>query len=144
MKHEWRKKEKAIYFPKVKPEMVNIPAFRYISISGEGNPNSAFFAEYIGVLYSMAYAIKMNLKKSDQKPIEYIDWTVYPLEGVWDINDEAKANFNGVVNKDDFVYKLMIRQPDFVDEAFFSEMLEVAKEKNKGSKKKLRELLEIF
>ena len=83
MKQEWRKKEKSTYLPKNKPEVVSIPAYNFITIKGEGNPNSEFFGEYIGTLYSIAYAIKMNLKKQDNKPKDYIDWIVYPLEGIW-------------------------------------------------------------
>ncbi len=132
VKHEWRKKEKAIYLPNNKPEIIDIPEFKFITIKGEGSPAESIFTENIGALYSLAYTIKMMLKKMDAPPKGYFDFTVYPLEGVWDINDEAKSNFNGVINKDDFVYKLMIRQPDFVDELFFREMLEVAKEKKKN------------
>jgi hypothetical protein len=131
-KYEWRKKEKAIYFPKNKPEIIDIPEFTFISIEGEGSPVGRRFIENIGALYSLAYTIKMMPKKMDTVPVGYFDFTVYPLEGVWDINDEAKANFNGTINKDDLVYKLMIRQPDFVDDCFFREMLEVAKEKKKN------------
>lgn len=129
MKHEWRKKEKTIYFPKNKPELINIPEYQFITLKGEGNPNSSFFSECIGVLYSISYAIKMNLKKVEKPPENYNDWTVYPLEGIWDINEEAKQNFNGQINKDDFVFNLMIRQPSFVSIDFFNEMLEFTKNK---------------
>ena len=132
VKYEWRKKEKNIYLPQNKPEIIDIPEFNFITIEGEGSPAESIFTDNIGALYSLAYTIKMMPKKMDTPPNGYFDFTVYPLEGVWDINDEAKANFNGVVNKDDFVYKLMIRQPDFVDERFFTEMLKVAKEKKKN------------
>lgn len=128
-KHEWRKQEKQFYQPKNKPEQIDVPAFKFITLAGEGNPNSPFFAECIGVLYSLSYAIKMTPKKMDNPPDGYHDYTVYPLEGVWDINEEAKKNFKGKINKDDLVFKIMIRQPDFVTEAFFSEMLEVVKKK---------------
>lgn len=129
MKHEWRKKEKAIYFPKAKPELITLPAYKFITISGEGNPNSEAFSEYIGALYSVAYAIKMTYKKLDSTPSNYVDWTVYPLEGVWDITDKAKQEFTGTINKDDLVFTLMIRQPDFVTDSFFKEMLEFTKNK---------------
>lgn len=129
MKYEWKKSEKAIYCPKAKPEQIHIPAFKYIVLNGEGNPNSKAFAECITALYSVAYAIKMTLKKLDQKPDGYCDYTVYPLEGVWDINDEAKKTFTGTINKDDLVFSLMIRQPDFVDEVFYQQMLELTKAK---------------
>ncbi len=136
MKHEWRKAEKSIYIPKSKPEVIDVPVYKFITISGAGNPNSEPFAECIGALYSMAYAIKMNLKKERDKPKDYTDWTVYPLEGVWDITEEARKNFTGRINKDDLVFDLMIRQPNFVTEHFFNKMLELTK------KKKPNELLD--
>ncbi|MEQ8364504.1 MAG: GyrI-like domain-containing protein [Cyclobacteriaceae bacterium] len=124
MKYEWRKQEKHIYLPKDKPEVVDIPAFQFLTIAGEGNPNSEGFSEYIGVLYAVSYSIKMTLKKRTP-PKGYTDYTVYPLEGVWDINEEAKKNFKGTINKDDLMFHLMIRQPDFVDQGFVMEMIEL-------------------
>lgn len=129
MKHEWRKKEKAVYLPKSKPEIVDISAYKFITIKGEGNPNTEPFKICIEALYSMSYAIKINLKKSTPQPKGYMDYTVYPLEGIWDLNDEAKKTFNGQINKDDFLYTLMIRQPDFVTHDFYTEMLELTKKK---------------
>jgi hypothetical protein len=128
VKYEWRKKEKSVYLPKNKPEIIDVPAYQFVSINGEGNPNSPLFAEYIS-LYSLSYTIKMTLKKMDNLPQNYIDYTVYPLEGVWDINEAAKKNFTGTINKDDLVFKLMIRQPDFITHAFFEKMLAVVKKK---------------
>ncbi len=84
---------------------------------------------YISVLYSVAYAIKMNLKKAKNLPKEYQDWTVYPLEGVWDITEKAKQNSDEKLNKDDLIFDIMIRQPNFVSEDFFNEMLELTKTK---------------
>ncbi|PIF00948.1 MAG: hypothetical protein CR994_02560 [Maribacter sp.] len=129
MKHEWRKKEKSIYLPKNKPELVNIPEYRFITLSGEGNPNSDLFSEHISVLYNVAYAIKMNIKKVETPPKAYQDWTVYPLEGVWDISENARPNAEGRINKDDLVFDLMIRQPDFVSPDFFNGMIELTKRK---------------
>jgi hypothetical protein len=63
MKKEWRKHEKQYYLPKQKPEIVEIPIMNFFTIEGEGNPNDEFFAEYIGVLYSLSYAVKMSPKK---------------------------------------------------------------------------------
>lgn len=128
MKHEWRKAEKEIYLPKNKPGIINIPAFKYFTIEGEGNPNIDAFPEYIGVLYSLSYAIKMSYKKG-MEPDGFYDYAVYPLEGVWDIKEEAKKKMMEVINKDDLVFKLMIRQPDFVDADFADKMLSITKEK---------------
>ena len=128
MKHEWRKKEKEIYLPKNKPVTIQIPEYKFFTIKGKGNPNDDYFSEYIRVLYSLSYAVKMSIKKGIE-PKGYFDYTVYPLEGVWDINEEARKTFNGKIDKDDLVFKLMIRQPDFVDESFAMMMLERTKQK---------------
>ncbi len=129
MKHEWRKKEKTIYLPKNKPELIDIPSCQFITLSGKGNPNDDFFSEYIGVLYSVAYAIKMNIKKVENPPKGYQDWTVYPLEGIWDMAENAKLNADGMINKDDLVFDVMIRQPDFISQDFFDEMIKLTKTK---------------
>lgn len=124
-KHEWRKHEKSLYLPKPKPQLIDVPAFNFITVNGAGNPNSEEFTDRVTALYSLAYGLKMHLKKLASKPEGYVDFTVYPLEGIWDISDEAKKAFTGVINKNDLVYSLMIRQPDFVTEALF---LDVKKE----------------
>lgn len=126
MKHQWRKQEKAIYLAKAKPELINVPEFKYFTIEGEGNPNSEQFPEYIGVLYALSYAAKMSIKKG-WAPHGYFDYTVYPLEGIWDINEETKKHFNGTINKNHLVFKLMIRQPGFVDEVFAQIVIEHTK-----------------
>jgi hypothetical protein len=128
MKHEWRKKEKQVYIPKAKPEQIEIPEYNFLTISGKGNPNNPEFADYIGALYPICYGIKMGLKKD---PIldGYYDYTVYPLEGVWDISDEAKASYtkDSKLNKDDLVFTLMIRQPNFVTKEYALNTIEQVK-----------------
>lgn len=56
-----------------------------------------------------------------------MDYTVYPLEGVWDINDEAKKTYNGVLDKDTLVYDLMIRQPDFLSTEYVDKIVKETK-----------------
>jgi len=128
MKHDWKKNEKQFYLPKNKPELISIPKFKFFIIEGYGNPNDDFFAEYIGVLYSLSYGIKMSPKKGIE-PKGYFEYTVYPLEGVWDLNDKAKQSFDGTINKNDLVFKLMIRQPDFVERDFAMQILYETKKK---------------
>lgn len=128
MKHEWRKKEKDFYLPKNKPINIRIPEFKFFTIDGKGNPNSEIFPKYIEVLYSLSYAVKMSYKKGIE-PKGYFDYTVYPLEGIWDISEEVKKSFNGKIDKNELIFKLMIRQPDFVDEQFASFIMEETKKK---------------
>jgi hypothetical protein len=128
MKHEWKKSEKNFYFPNVEPERIVVPKFNFYTIQGEGNPNDAYFAEYIGVLFSLSYAIKMS-PKSGEEPENYFDYAVYPLEGVWDINDEAKHHSDGKLDKNSLVFKLMIRQPAFVTAEVAKDFIERTKKK---------------
>jgi len=111
MKYEWRKKEKEYYIPKEKPQLVEVPEFKFFTIQGQGNPNSEGFAEAIGVLYSLAYAVRM-MPKNDITPEGYFEYTVYPLEGIWDLTDYGRTQ--EILNKDELIYTIMIRQPDFV------------------------------
>jgi len=128
MKHDWKKNDKQFYLPKNKPETIVVPKFNFYTIEGKGNPNDDFFADYIGVLYSLSYAIKMSPKKGFA-PENYEEYTVFPLEGVWDIDEEAKKNYNGSLDKNALVFKLMMRQPDFVSTGFALEAIERTKTK---------------
>jgi hypothetical protein len=135
MKHEWRKREKAFYLPKASPEIIDVPAFKFFTIEGKGNPNDDHFPEYIGVLYAVSYAVKMSVKKGTE-PTGYFDYTVYPLEGIWDISEEAKKRANATLDKNELLFQLMIRQPDFVDDDYARFIIEETK------KKKPHQLLE--
>jgi hypothetical protein len=117
MKHDCKKMEKEVYQPGTSPLLINLPEFGFFTIEGRGNPNDEFFGEYIQVLYSLSYAVKMSPKQGSA-PEGYFEYSVYPLEGVWDISDEAKKISNGVFDKNTLVFKLMIRQPDFVTEEY--------------------------
>ena len=131
MKYEWRKQEKEVYLPPNKPVIIDVPKYKFLIIRGKGNPNSAFFGECIEALYAVSYAIRMSYKNGCE-PEDFYQYTVYPLEGIWDISEKAKQSFNGKINKDDLVFELMIRQPDFVTNTF----AETAKEwalKKKGN-----------
>ena len=111
MKFEWKKQEKELYLPKNYPEIVAVPKLKFFTLDGKGNPNDEEFSDAIGVLYSLAYAVKM-LPKKGVMPEGYFDYTVYPLEGVWDLAKEAQAR--DILDKNSLIYTLMIREPDFV------------------------------
>lgn len=130
MKYEWKKLEKKYYIPKTEPEFVEIPKFKFITISGRGNPNNEDFSRRVGILYSLAYSIKMMPKKGFV-PEGYFDYAVYPLEGLWDLTEDGKKM--DTINKDELIYKIMIRQPDFVDNNVFDKALSIAKSKKNDS-----------
>ncbi len=135
MKHEWKKLEKKFYLPKNNPEKIVVPKFKFFTIKGKGNPNDDFFAQYIGVLYSLSYGIKMSTKIGIA-PENYHEYIVYPLEGVWDIDEDAKKHYGGTLDKNTLLFNLMIRQPDFVTDDFANDILARTK------KKKPHELLD--
>ncbi|NNE25397.1 MAG: hypothetical protein HKN09_01015 [Saprospiraceae bacterium] len=130
MKHEWKKKDKNLYLPPTRPVFIDVPELQFITIKGEGNPGGDLFAEHVASLYAMAYGIKMSPKKGIELA-GYIDYTVYPLEGIWDLNDEAKLTYEGSFNKDDLIYTLMIRQPHFVTQDYFSTIQQMVMVKKK-------------
>ena len=132
MKFEWRKHDKALYIPKQNPTVIDVGEYPYFTLSGEGNPNSEAFAQAIGVLYSLSYAVKMSPKRG-AAPEGYYDYTVFPLEGIWDLADKSKAD--EPLDKDNLKYKIMIRQPEFLTEALAADTIEYT------AKKKPNELL---
>jgi hypothetical protein len=126
MKYEWRKQEKDLYLPKNKPVLLTVPKQEFIMISGKGNPNDEEFSEKIGVLYSLAYAVKM-MPKQGYIPEGYFEYTVYPLEGIWDLTEEGRKS--STLNKDELVYTIMIRQPGFVTKEVVDKAFENVRKK---------------
>lgn len=127
MKYEWKKIEKDNYLPKEKPTLIDIHKMKFFVIEGKGDPNTSLeFQDTIEALYSLSYSIKMR-PKSGITPDGYFYYTVFPLEGVWDIFDKEKGY--SVLNKDNLVYSLMIRQPDFVTDDLARKTILLVKQK---------------
>lgn len=122
MKYEWRKQEKELYGVKTKDVLVDVPKQKFITIKGKGNPNEADFSNRISALYSVAYGIKMLFKKAALNN-EINDFTVFPLEGLWQKGDRVEFD------KNDLSYILMIKQPTLITEEIFYQALEIVKQK---------------
>jgi len=123
---DYKKDNKLFYLPKNKPEIIQIPAMRFAMIEGEGDPNGEAFSKVTEALYSFSCAVKMSYK-GDNKPSDYYDYTVFPLEGIWDLVDYSLGN----KDKSNFKYKLMIRQPEFVSDEVFTLFLDLTKRKSR-------------
>src|SRR5574344_270887 len=123
MRMEKNEKE---YSPKLIPEIVEIPKSKYFCIKGKGNPNKPDFSERISVLYTMSYAVRM-MPKNGYTPEGYFEYTVYPLEGLWNLTEKGRESSS--LMKDELLYTIMIKQPDFVTEEVFKKALEIAKKK---------------
>ena len=122
MKFEWKKQEKELYGVKTKPCVIDIPAQKYIILSGNGNPNDEIFSDKVAALFSMAYKMKMAYKALAGKNNEITDYTVYPLEGIWSMASEKEC-----LVKEELQYRIMIRQPDFITREMFDNALAVVK-----------------
>ena len=129
MPFDYKKEYKEFYMPPAKPAIVNVPAMNYIAVRGKGDPNEED-GEYkyaIGLLYDIAFTIKMSKKGSRQ--IEgYFDHVVPPLEGFWwqDGNDTIDYS-----HKENFRWISIIRLPDFVKHEDFLWAVEEAGKKKK-------------
>lgn len=124
MQQDYVRDFKDLYLPKTKPVLVDVGTMPFIMISGQGDPNEEKFGEVVGALYSFAYTIKF-LGKGKEVPPGYYAYKVFPLEGIWDLGDVTKP----IWDKSNFVYTVMIRQPDFVDKALFEKTREELKKK---------------
>ena len=124
-KLDFKKEYKYLFSPSAKePEMVEVPAFKYIKIDGQGDPNtSKDFQDKIMVLYGLAYTIKFMLKLDKEDPF---DFTVPPLSGLW-CADDITAFTEG--RKHEWKWTLMILMPDRVTRDVFQKGKEELKKK---------------
>lgn len=120
------------------PQIIDVPVFKYFTISGHGDPNGDEFKLVIEALYCLSYAVKMSYR-SATPPNGYYDYKVFPLEGEWTLFDPSL----GKSDKANFAYKMMIQQPDFVDEKLFAYYLGLVKAKKNNPKLGLLKFEEI-
>ena len=112
MAFDFRKEYKGFYMPAGKPSIVTVPPMNYIAVRGKGDPNigDGEYKQAIGLLYGIAYTIKMS-KKGDHRIEGYFDYVVPPLEGFW-----WQDGIQGIdyAHKERFRWISVIRLPDFV------------------------------
>lgn len=112
MTFDYKKEYKEFYLPKSVPTVVDVPSMNYIAISGSGNPNEADgeYQRALGILYPVAYTLKMSYK-TDYKMDGFFEYVVPPLESLWWIDKDDSDDFT---DKSAFRWIAMIRLPDFV------------------------------
>ena len=129
MAFDFKKEYKELYNPKSKPVVINVPKINYISVRGEGNPNEVggAYQQAIGVLYAIAYTLKMSYK-TDYKIEGFFEYVVPPLEGFWWQNNVEGVDY---ADKSSFNWISVIRLPDFVSKTDFEWAVETATKKKK-------------
>lgn len=129
MAFDYKKEYKEFYMPKNKPSIVEVPSMNYIAVRGKGNPNEegSEYKRSIGLLYGIAFTIKMS-KKGNHQIEGYFDYVVPPLEGFWWQNNMKGIDYS---RKEDFNFISIIRLPDFVTKEDFDWAIEEAAKKKK-------------
>lgn len=129
MAFDYKKEYKEFYMPKKKPSIVEIPKMNYIAVRGKGNPNdeNGEYKNSIGLLYAIAFTIKMSYK-GNHKIDGYFEYVVPPLEGFWWQENTKGFDYN---RKDDMQFISIIRVPDFVTEDDFKWAVDEATKKKK-------------
>jgi hypothetical protein len=118
---------KYLYFPRANHVGdIVVPPLNYLMIDGAGGPASSAFRQAIAALYPMAYALKLMIKKG---PLA-IDYGVMLLEGLWWAHDMSSF-ISG--NKDQWLWTLMIMQPDLITAALVDEAVVMVKKKKTPS-----------
>ncbi len=136
MAFDYKKEYKEFYIPKRVPSIIEIPKMNYIAVKGSGNPNeeNGDYQKTLGLLYAIAYTIKMSYKGSHQ--IEgFFEYVVPPLEGFW-WQDGMKGTFD-YNNKEAMHFISIIRLPDFVTKEDFNWAIEEATKKKKQDFKRV-------
>jgi len=139
MAFDYKKEYKEFYMPKTEPTIVTIPKMNYIAVRGQGDPNDeeGDYKAAIGLLYAIAYTIKMS-KKGDHQIYGYFDYVVPPLEGFWWQNGVDGIDY---AHKEIFQWISVIRIPDFVTEDDFRWAVDEATEKKKQDFSKVEFLI---
>lgn len=129
MAFDFKKEYKEFYQPPNKPQIVTVPPMNYIAVRGQGDPNQegGAYQAAIGVLYAVAYTIKMS-KKGDHRMEGYFDFVVPPLEGFWWQDGVKGVDYS---DKSTFHWISVIRMPDFVTRADFDWAVAEAARKKK-------------
>ena len=136
MAFDFKKEYKEFYLPKAKPSIVTVPKCNFAAVRGKGDPNdeNGEYKNSIGLLYGIAFTIKMSYK-GDHKIDGYFEYVVPPLEGFW-----WQEGVRGIdyAHKENFNFISLIRLPDFVTHAEFDWAVEEAAHKKKVDFSKVR------
>ena len=127
MAFDYKKEYKEFYLPPKKPQIITIPSMNFIAVRGKGDPNeeNGAYKESIGLLYGIAYTIKMS-KMGMHKIEGYFDYVVPPLEGFWWQDEIYGVDY---AHKETFQWISLIRLPEFATKEIYQWAVKEATEK---------------
>lgn len=126
---DFKKEYKEFYMPKGKPCIVTVPKATYIAVRGSGNPNDedGAYKQAVGILYALAYTLKMSYK-GKHKIEGYYEYVVPPLEGFWWQDGIKGVDYS---RKETFHWISVIRLPEFITKEDFDWAVAEATQKKK-------------
>lgn len=134
-KIDFKKTLKELYAPKSKEfVLVDVPKMKFIMIDGHGVPGGTIYSDAVSWLYSVSYPLKFMSKQLLER-----DYVVPPLEGLWWAEDMSAFTQD---RKEEWLWSMMIMQPDWISEDMFEQAVEKAIKKLGQKPKTLR--LESF
>jgi len=108
--------------PSGEVELVTLPEMKYIMADGRGDPQDESFQRAMGVLFSLAYALRFRSKKLLRR-----DYSVMTPEALWWVRG---GGFDSS-RRDEWLWTLMVVVPDSISCKMFDEArLEVREKKN--------------
>jgi hypothetical protein len=143
LKLDLRKELKYLYAPSAKKVgIIEVPCFQFAMIdgqieTGEGPSTSASFQEALQALYGISYTLKFTSKLRKENPIDY---PVMALEGLWWV----KSGEFSFERKEDWLYTLMMLQPDFISAEMYGEALQQLRKKRGDNPTLAKMRLETF
>ncbi len=129
MAFDYKKEYREFYLPKETPVIVDVPPMNFLAVRGAGDPNAedGDYQRAIGLLYGVAYTIKMS-KKSGREIEGFFDYVVPPLEGFWRQDGVQGVDY---AHKERFHWISVIRLPDFITKTDFDWAVAEATRKKK-------------
>ncbi len=121
-KLDLRKELKRYYTAKRKPELIDIPEGKFLTILGKGDPNDEEYQQAMMALYGVSYTLKFHQKAKGR------DYNVMHLEGLWWVNGGV-FDLNDPAPREQWRWKSMIRQPNFVTGEMVEEIRPSVREK---------------
>ena len=126
-KMDLKKDLKALYAPSGREiTTVDVPPMQFLMVGGKGDPNtSEAFQQAMEILFSVSYTLKFMVRSELD-----VDYGVMPPEGLWWMEDMSKFDANDKAN---WLWTIMIMQPEFVTREKVERAIETVKAKKKLS-----------
>jgi hypothetical protein len=132
-KVDLKRDQRALYAPPTGRYVeVDVPAMRFLAVEGSGRPDSPAYQQAVEALFAAAYAAKFLSKGELDR-----DYVVLPLEGLWWADDMATFRTR---EKDRWSWRMLIRQPDWLDERTLAAAVDKARSKGRDPEG----LLQVF